>query len=155
MSTRAPGETESDHDQLLAFVEEAKALFKPEQVVWCDGSQAEWDRLTGALVDTGALGQFEALELVEEGRAVSGGLDRRTDLAGEGDHADDDLVEAAHLPRREHHGPQAAAGAGELGHDDRRPTQGQPQPEAGDDAGQRHAPALRRAMILPCRPAPK
>src|ERR1700753_3810551 len=28
-------------------------LAKPDAVVWCDGSQAEWDRLTSLLVEAG------------------------------------------------------------------------------------------------------
>ncbi len=39
--------------RLLAWVEEIAALTKPDAIVWADGSQAEWDRLTQALVDAG------------------------------------------------------------------------------------------------------
>ena len=39
--------------KVLAFVEEAKALFKPENVVWCDGSKQEYQHLLKALVDGG------------------------------------------------------------------------------------------------------
>ena len=38
---------------MLAFVEEAKALFKPENVVWCDGSKDEYQPLLKSLVDGG------------------------------------------------------------------------------------------------------
>ncbi len=39
--------------KVLAFVEEAKALFKPDQVRWCDGSKAEYQDMLKALVDGG------------------------------------------------------------------------------------------------------
>jgi phosphoenolpyruvate carboxykinase (GTP) len=37
----------------LAFVEDARALFKPEQVYWCDGSHEEYQAMLKALVDGG------------------------------------------------------------------------------------------------------
>jgi phosphoenolpyruvate carboxykinase (GTP) len=39
--------------ELAAWVREIALLTKPDEVVWCDGSQAEWDRLTRQLVDGG------------------------------------------------------------------------------------------------------
>ena len=44
--------------KLLAWVTEMAALAKPDRVVWCDGSDAEWDRLTEELV---AAGTFKRL----------------------------------------------------------------------------------------------
>ena len=39
--------------KVLALVEEARALFKPEQVYWCDGSKEEYQAMLKVLVDGG------------------------------------------------------------------------------------------------------
>ena len=39
--------------QLLEWVEEVAALAKPDRIEWCDGSDAEWTRLTNAMVEAG------------------------------------------------------------------------------------------------------
>lgn len=41
--------------QLLAWVAEMAQLAKPDQVVWCDGSPAEWERITAEMVSSGTL----------------------------------------------------------------------------------------------------
>jgi phosphoenolpyruvate carboxykinase (GTP) len=46
----APGSAKTSNPKVLAFVEEAKALFKPEAVVWCDGSHTEYQHLLKSLV---------------------------------------------------------------------------------------------------------
>src|SRR4249920_423923 len=39
--------------ELAKWVREIAELTQPDEVVWCDGSQAEWERLTGLLVEAG------------------------------------------------------------------------------------------------------
>jgi phosphoenolpyruvate carboxykinase (GTP) len=39
--------------ELAGWVREIAELTKPDAVVWCDGSQEEWDRLTALLVESG------------------------------------------------------------------------------------------------------
>ncbi len=43
------------HARLLDWVREVAGLTLPEQIVWCDGSQEEWERLTAAMVGSGTL----------------------------------------------------------------------------------------------------
>ena len=43
------------HARLLAWVRDVVALTQPDRVVWCDGSQAEWDRLSEELIASGTL----------------------------------------------------------------------------------------------------
>jgi phosphoenolpyruvate carboxykinase (GTP) len=43
------------HPGLLAWVHEIADLTEPEKIVWCDGSDAEWARLTEELVAQGTL----------------------------------------------------------------------------------------------------
>ncbi len=41
------------HGGLIAWVREIAALTRPARVHWCDGSQGEWEQLTGLLVERG------------------------------------------------------------------------------------------------------
>ncbi len=43
------------HRRLISWVSEIAALARPSRVHWCDGSQAEWEDLTGLLVKQGTL----------------------------------------------------------------------------------------------------
>jgi phosphoenolpyruvate carboxykinase (GTP) len=48
----------TNHKQLVAWVGEIAALTTPDRVVWCDGSDEEWERLTRQLVASGTLIQL-------------------------------------------------------------------------------------------------
>ncbi|WP_433083366.1 phosphoenolpyruvate carboxykinase (GTP) [Dactylosporangium sp. CA-052675] len=48
------------HTRLLAWVREVAELTRPERVVWCDGSEREWRRMTDELVESGALVRLDA-----------------------------------------------------------------------------------------------
>ena len=39
--------------KLLEWVEEVAELTQPDEVIWCDGSDEEWERLTSQMVDSG------------------------------------------------------------------------------------------------------
>ncbi|WP_394285725.1 phosphoenolpyruvate carboxykinase (GTP) [Corynebacterium sp.] len=60
------GETPTQNEELITWINEAVDLFQPENVVVCDGTQEEWDRLTGELVEAGTL-----IKLNEEKRPNS------------------------------------------------------------------------------------
>src|SRR5258708_39732545 len=47
------GKAPTEHSKLLAWVLEVAELTQPERVVWADGSDEEWDRLTDQLVAAG------------------------------------------------------------------------------------------------------
>ena len=60
------GPAPTDNEKLLSWIAEAVELFQPEKVVFADGSQEEWDRLTAELVEAGTL-----IKLNEEKRPNS------------------------------------------------------------------------------------
>ncbi|MGI5349144.1 phosphoenolpyruvate carboxykinase (GTP) [Streptomyces sp. CA-250714] len=61
-STSAPGDAPTRHQELLSWVDGIAELTQPDRVVWCDGSEAEYDRLCEELV---AKGTFKKLDPVK------------------------------------------------------------------------------------------
>ncbi|MDP9395582.1 MAG: phosphoenolpyruvate carboxykinase (GTP) [Actinomycetota bacterium] len=55
MSADVLAPTPTAHRRLLDWVEEVAALTVPDRVMWCDGSEEEWTRLTDELVEAGTL----------------------------------------------------------------------------------------------------
>jgi phosphoenolpyruvate carboxykinase (GTP) len=53
MNAMPPVEVKTTNPAVLAFVEEARALFKPDSVRWCNGSKWEYQEMLKALVDGG------------------------------------------------------------------------------------------------------
>ena len=45
----------TSNEEVLTWVTEVAELTRPDEVVWCDGSQAEWNRITGEMVEAGTL----------------------------------------------------------------------------------------------------
>ena len=60
------GQAPTENEQLIEWINEAVELFQPDQVVFADGSQEEWDRLAADLVEKGTL-----IKLNEEKRPNS------------------------------------------------------------------------------------
>ena len=47
------GQAPTDHTEMLAWIAEVAELTQPDRVVFADGSDAEWDRLTAEMVEAG------------------------------------------------------------------------------------------------------
>ncbi|MCX4548592.1 phosphoenolpyruvate carboxykinase (GTP) [Streptomyces sp. NBC_01387] len=58
----APTVLPTQHQELISWVNEIAELTQPDSVVWCDGSEAEYERLCGELV---AKGTFRKLDPVK------------------------------------------------------------------------------------------
>jgi phosphoenolpyruvate carboxykinase (GTP) len=53
MTIRGLDNPPTRNKKLLEWVEEVAELTQPDEVIWCDGSDDEWERLTSQLVDAG------------------------------------------------------------------------------------------------------
>ncbi|MDV7999699.1 phosphoenolpyruvate carboxykinase (GTP) [Rhodococcus sp. IEGM 1408] len=53
------GQAPTDHAEMLAWIAEVAELTQPDRVVFADGSDAEWDRLTAELVEHGTFVQLD------------------------------------------------------------------------------------------------
>ncbi|MFI0349513.1 phosphoenolpyruvate carboxykinase (GTP) [Actinomadura sp. 9N407] len=56
-ASSAPGRDQAptSHTALIDWVRGIAELTQPDRIEWCDGSEAEWERLTGLLVEQGTL----------------------------------------------------------------------------------------------------
>ena|SRR2546423_11683900 len=64
--TSPQDQAEMNHAGLRAWVEEVAGLTEPDEVRWCDGSDAEYEQLIGELVEADT-----AIELADEKRPGS------------------------------------------------------------------------------------
>ena len=55
MAAHTAADRSSQHPALSAWIDEMASLCQPDRVVWCVGSQAEYDRLCEEMVAAGTL----------------------------------------------------------------------------------------------------
>ncbi len=59
------------HKRLIDWVRQTAEMTQPDRVVWCDGSEAEWNRLTSELVIAGTIKQLNPAKRPNSFYAVS------------------------------------------------------------------------------------
>jgi phosphoenolpyruvate carboxykinase (GTP) len=52
----------TSHQALLTWIDEVAAHTTPDRIVWCDGSDDEWTRLTDELVAAGSLVRLDPVK---------------------------------------------------------------------------------------------
>ena len=60
MTKTHDGATRTTHHRLLNWVDEMAGLCEPDRIYWCDGSQAEYDRLCEEMVESGTFVRLDA-----------------------------------------------------------------------------------------------
>ncbi|MHA5049188.1 phosphoenolpyruvate carboxykinase (GTP) [Streptomyces sp. SD15] len=58
----APSTVPSQHKELISWVNEIAELTQPDSVVWCDGSEAEYERLSEELVQKGTFKKLDPIK---------------------------------------------------------------------------------------------
>ncbi|MFB7494323.1 phosphoenolpyruvate carboxykinase (GTP) [Streptomyces sp. NPDC056161] len=58
----APPVVPTEHQELISWVNEIAELTQPDSVVWCDGSEAEYERLCGELVGKGTFRKLDPVK---------------------------------------------------------------------------------------------
>ncbi|MGW1142132.1 phosphoenolpyruvate carboxykinase (GTP) [Streptomyces zhihengii] len=58
----APGTAPTNHQELIRWVDEIAAITQPDRIVWCDGSEAEYERLADELVAKGTFRKLDAVK---------------------------------------------------------------------------------------------
>lgn len=56
------GTVPTKHQELISWVNEIAELTQPARVVWCDGSEAEYERLAEELVDKGTFKKLDPIK---------------------------------------------------------------------------------------------
>ncbi|ORT61086.1 phosphoenolpyruvate carboxykinase (GTP) [Streptomyces sp. CB03238] len=58
----APTTVPTNHQELISWVDEIASITQPDNVVWCDGSEAEYERLCEELVAKGTFRKLDAIK---------------------------------------------------------------------------------------------
>jgi phosphoenolpyruvate carboxykinase (GTP) len=70
-SIAAPDTIPTRNQELISWVDEVAALTEPDRVVWCDGSEAEYERLAEELVEKGTFTKLDPVKRPNSYHAAS------------------------------------------------------------------------------------